>query len=203
LIKNLERSESARCSRKGTSSKIIPEGTIGALLDAESRIGELLKPLTEHHEATSGAGSSSLPEGITHKQSHYFQQLAEHPDITEGVDSAVVAFTIMAGPRATSAATRQGQGRVLNCLRQPENVEPLADSAFSTRLGASGRPESQKYPCRCIGGRTFSILDRENVSGKRFSGVFSGNAGKSNGRFSNALEIVGQRPSFINILAFW
>jgi len=57
----------------------------GALLDAEARMGELLKPLTAKHQATSGAGRSSLPEGITHKQSHIFQTLAENKDIIEQV----------------------------------------------------------------------------------------------------------------------
>ena len=61
----------------------------GALLDAEARLGELVKPLTEHHEATSGAGSSSLPKGISHKLSHQCQQLAEHPALIEQVIAEV------------------------------------------------------------------------------------------------------------------
>ena len=46
-----------------------------AVLWAEAKLGELLKPLTEHHEARSGGGTSSLPDGITKKQSHEAQQL--------------------------------------------------------------------------------------------------------------------------------
>lgn len=54
-----------------------------ALLYAEARLGELLEPLTEKHETTSRSGRSSLPQGITHKQSHYAQQIARNPEIIE------------------------------------------------------------------------------------------------------------------------
>lgn len=56
----------------------------GALLDAESKMGELLKEIP-NKKATSGSGSRSLPEGITHKQSHYCQTLANNKEIVEQV----------------------------------------------------------------------------------------------------------------------
>jgi len=50
-----------------------------ALLWAESRMGELLK--TSRSGSFRKGGEKELPDGITHKQSHYAQQLANHPDI--------------------------------------------------------------------------------------------------------------------------
>lgn len=65
----------------------------GALLDAEVKIGELLKnipikPLinTETARAGSFGGSKKvLPPGITHHQSSQFQALADHPEVIEQV----------------------------------------------------------------------------------------------------------------------
>ena len=59
----------------------------GALLDAEARIGEILKVQTVRGGSLnykSGA-KKSLPEGITHKQSSAFQTLADNKDIIEQV----------------------------------------------------------------------------------------------------------------------
>ncbi len=55
----------------------------GALLDAEARLGELLKGIERKYvgsiEGTNVPKQErTLPEGITHKQSHYFQKLAEN-----------------------------------------------------------------------------------------------------------------------------
>lgn len=50
-----------------------------ALLYAEAKLGELLKGI---HPQSSQQGRCSLPEGITHKQSHYAQTLADHPEET-------------------------------------------------------------------------------------------------------------------------
>ena len=47
-----------------------------ALLWAEAKMGDLLKPLAD--PTASRAGRRQLPEGITHKQSHYAQQLANN-----------------------------------------------------------------------------------------------------------------------------
>jgi hypothetical protein len=54
----------------------------GALLDAEARIGELL-PKAERLGST--RGTKWLPEGITKKQSHFFQTLADNKDVIEEV----------------------------------------------------------------------------------------------------------------------
>ena len=62
----------------------------GALLDAETRIGEILAKIPKEPTETSSGGrfggsKKILPEGITHKQSHWFQALAENKDIVEKV----------------------------------------------------------------------------------------------------------------------
>jgi N6-adenosine-specific RNA methylase IME4 len=60
----------------------------GALLDAEAKIGEIIKKIDmTPSKRASGAGSSlrSLPQGITHKQSSAFQTLADNLDIIEQV----------------------------------------------------------------------------------------------------------------------
>ena len=60
----------------------------GALLDAESRIGEILKenpPTSVRDEAGKLRGKTTLPEGISWNLSSHCQQLAEHPDIIEQV----------------------------------------------------------------------------------------------------------------------
>ncbi len=43
-----------------------------AVLWAEAKLGELLKPLAD--PTASRAGRRQLPEGVTHKQSHEAQQ---------------------------------------------------------------------------------------------------------------------------------
>lgn len=59
----------------------------GALLDAEARIGEILKKIPKQGNTltASGGRKASLPQGITHKQSSAFQTLAENKDIIEQV----------------------------------------------------------------------------------------------------------------------
>ena len=60
----------------------------GALLDAEAKMGELLKEIKPNIES-SGRGTivkkKSLPEGISKKQSHFFQTLADNKEIIEQV----------------------------------------------------------------------------------------------------------------------
>jgi len=53
------------------------------VLAAEAELGALLEPLTEGHEATSAKGRSSLPPGISHKQSHEIQKINKHWEIAE------------------------------------------------------------------------------------------------------------------------
>jgi 16S rRNA G966 N2-methylase RsmD len=62
----------------------------GALLDAEARMGELIKKIEKQPTETGSGGrfggsKKVLPEGITHKQSSAFQTLAENKDIIEDV----------------------------------------------------------------------------------------------------------------------
>lgn len=59
-----------------------------ALLDAEVKMGELLEGLAD--PTASRAGMRQLPDGITHKQSHYFQAMAAHPGIVEQVKAEAV-----------------------------------------------------------------------------------------------------------------
>ena len=56
------------------------------VLYAEAKLGELLKevPLTDKR-ASSAKGTCSLPEGISKKQSHYAQTLADNIDTIEEV----------------------------------------------------------------------------------------------------------------------
>ena len=61
----------------------------GALLDAEAKLGDMIKKIDIKTEPSSGGrfgGSKKiLPKGISHKQSHYFQTLADNKDIIEQV----------------------------------------------------------------------------------------------------------------------
>lgn len=66
----------------------------GALLDAESRIGEILKSV-EHRGGSSnrsvrGGTSNPLPIHINKKQSHQFQILANNKDIVEQVKAEAI-----------------------------------------------------------------------------------------------------------------
>ena len=54
-----------------------------ALLDAETRIGELLPSTSQRSEA--GTFEKTLPEGISWNQSSAYQKMAEHQDIVEEV----------------------------------------------------------------------------------------------------------------------
>jgi len=68
----------------------------GALLDAETRIGELLKDLPSPAGSKIGKRGveKSLPDGITHKLSHYCQKLASRPDIVEKANYNVIILLI-------------------------------------------------------------------------------------------------------------
>jgi len=61
-----------------------------ALLDAETRIGEILKERPTETRSSHGGTSKPLPEGINKKQSHYFQTLAENKDIVEKVKQEAI-----------------------------------------------------------------------------------------------------------------
>jgi len=66
----------------------------GALLDAESKIGEIISKIDSGHGGTidgkKGGSRKILPEGITKKQSHQFQILAANPDIVELVKAEAI-----------------------------------------------------------------------------------------------------------------
>lgn len=55
------------------------------LLDAESMLGELLKEKVKAGNPSIVTSGEQLPEGITRKQSHYFQLMSNHPEIIEQV----------------------------------------------------------------------------------------------------------------------
>ena len=60
-----------------------------ALLWAEAKLGELLKSIPKEKGyvglTSKGGRKQTLPQGITHKQSHFAQQLADNKDIIEEV----------------------------------------------------------------------------------------------------------------------
>jgi hypothetical protein len=60
-------------------------------VEAEARIGELLKGIDKKESYTglpsTGGRKLSLPKGISHKQSHYFQALAENKEVMKGTRS--------------------------------------------------------------------------------------------------------------------
>ena len=65
-----------------------------ALLDAEAKIGDLLKE-NEHRGGSATEGTSHpLPEGINKKLSHYCQQLSENPDLIERVKTVGMNFSL-------------------------------------------------------------------------------------------------------------
>ncbi len=81
-----------------------------ARLRAERRMGEMIVPLTKDHEATSGGGRSSLPTGITHKQSSRWQKEAKLP---EEEFEAYIATTKGKGEEITSV-------RVIRLVKERE-----------------------------------------------------------------------------------
>ena len=61
----------------------------GALLDAEGKLGELIKAIPDLKgrdlPGKASSGRSLKDYGLSQKQSHYFQILADHPDVVEQV----------------------------------------------------------------------------------------------------------------------
>ena len=66
----------------------------GALLDAEAKIGEILKNTPKEGKTkeygNSGGTIPTLPKGITKNQSSQFQTLAENPEIIEQVKAEAI-----------------------------------------------------------------------------------------------------------------
>ncbi len=76
--------ESERLTGSHTTActeRAVPERMGEALLYAEAKLGELLKEQTSRGGSMDGKRGSkpSLPNGISHKQSHFAQTLADHP----------------------------------------------------------------------------------------------------------------------------
>ena len=61
----------------------------GALLDAEARMGDLLSRIPAQEHGKKGKFRNKLPEGITKKQSHIFQTLAENREAIEHDENAI------------------------------------------------------------------------------------------------------------------
>jgi hypothetical protein len=72
-----------------------------ALLLAEARLGELLKGIPDKYSTKFHGGKLvSLPKGITHKQSHYVQEIKKHlgellppPSFQRGKDGRVTGHS--------------------------------------------------------------------------------------------------------------
>ena len=104
----------------------------GALLDAETKIGELLKVRDKSESARSsraGKSSKSLPAGITHKQSHYFQTMADNKDIVEQVKAEAKEADDL--PTRTEVIRRVKQKKAL------ENIEHIRKREASGTLYSS------------------------------------------------------------------
>jgi hypothetical protein len=94
-----------------------------ALLWAEAKLGELLSQIPRKPIADSsskgriGGSERSLPEGITYKQSHYAQQLAEHKDLIEE--------TIKEAVESEDIPTRTQVLQKVKMQEAPAKPEPL------------------------------------------------------------------------------
>jgi len=89
-----------------------------ALLWAEAKLGEILASQTSHGGSLKGAKGAprSLPEGVTHKQSHYAQQLAGHKNLIEE--------TIKDAVEDEDIPTRTTVMRKIKDQEAPEKPEP-------------------------------------------------------------------------------
>ena len=62
-----------------------------ALLDAESKLGQMLEAIPTKRKQGEGVGpgsAPSLPNGIPPKESHYAQEIARNPETVEKVKAA-------------------------------------------------------------------------------------------------------------------
>lgn len=102
----------------------------GALLDAEARIGELLKDIEPSHggsiDGKKGGSKKSLPQGITHKQSHYFQTLAENKDVIEQVKAEAKENDDL--PTRTEVLRRVQENKRAEIKKQP--TPPLPEDKY-------------------------------------------------------------------------
>jgi len=69
------------------------------LLEAESVLGKMLKSIPDK-KASSGGGTCSLPNGITKKQSHEAQTIANNPEIVQKVKEEAKERGFIATPQS-------------------------------------------------------------------------------------------------------
>ena len=100
----------------------------GALLDAEARMGEILKNIDTDRggsiDGKKGGSRKTIPEGITHKQSSAFQTLAENKDIIEQVKSDAEAEDDL--PTRTEVL-RRVKDKAKNQRKRNERAEAIND----------------------------------------------------------------------------
>lgn len=104
----------------------------GALLDAEAKLGGLLKEIP-NKKATSGGGSRSLPIGITHKQSSAFQTLADNKDIIEQVKAEAEANDDL--PTRTEVLRRVKEAEKDKRIKEEDSFRKCKVSGIDIRKG--------------------------------------------------------------------
>jgi len=67
------------------------------LIDAEVKIGELISRIPPQEHGDKGQFTNKLPEGLSHKQSHYFQKMAKNVDIVEEVKAGAKGGKVSKG----------------------------------------------------------------------------------------------------------
>jgi len=108
-----------------------------AMLHAEAKLGELLKNLPPKKPIKLSDGSlngtiGSLPDGITKKQSHHAQTLAEHSDIIEEViQDAIKSEDI---PTKTEVLQRIKQAKMVESHKRKHNELTLPTGKFNVIL---------------------------------------------------------------------
>lgn len=97
----------------------------GALLDAEARMGEILKenpPTSMRDEAGQLRGKATLPEGISWNLSSQCQQLAEYPDVIEQVKA-----------KATENEDIPTRSEVLRKIKEKKREESIVEQKGNIR----------------------------------------------------------------------
>jgi len=121
-----------------------------ALLYAEAKMGELLKDQTSRGGSMDGKRGSkpSLPEGITHKQSHFAQRLYENKDLIE--DTIKEAKENEDIPTRTEVLRKAREIQKQN-IKTPELPKGVFDVIYSdppweySNTGLTGMIEKQEH----------------------------------------------------------
>lgn len=87
-IKAIEKIKSAKAARE--AALVDTQDIADILLDAEVKLGKILeaiklKPTETSRRGRFGGSEKTLPADITHKDSHYAQEMARHEDVVEKV----------------------------------------------------------------------------------------------------------------------